>query len=88
MTGTMSRKRVVGAVLLAGVLGACGGAQDTGRTTNSFFNPQEIPLETYSAEQIYERGEFELNRKRPAKPLNISPRSNACTPIPNGPSGR
>ena len=67
MTGTMSRKRVVGAVLLAGVLGACGGAQDTGRTTNSFFNPQEIPLETYSAEQIYERGEFELNRKRPAE---------------------
>ena len=67
MTGTMSRKRVVGAVLLAGVLGACGGAQDTGRTTNSFFNPQEIPLETYSAEQIFERGEFELNRKRPAE---------------------
>jgi outer membrane protein assembly factor BamD len=67
MTGTKARKRLVGAVLLVAALGACGGVQDAGRKTKSFFNPQEIPLETYSAEQIYERGEFELNRKRPAE---------------------
>ncbi|HDZ79937.1 MAG TPA: outer membrane protein assembly factor BamD [Roseobacter sp.] len=65
MTGAKSRKRLVGAVLVVAALGACGN-QDTGRRTKSFFNSQEIPLETYSAEQIYERGEFELNRKRPA----------------------
>jgi outer membrane protein assembly factor BamD len=64
MTGTMSRKRIIGAVLLVAALGACG-ARDSGRFTTNFFNPEEIPLETYSAEQIFERGEFELNRKRP-----------------------
>ncbi|MEM5519932.1 outer membrane protein assembly factor BamD [Sulfitobacter sp. AS59] len=66
MTIAKSRKRLIGAVVVIAVLGACGN-QNTGRLTNSFFNPQEIPLETYSAEQIYERGEFELNRKRPAE---------------------
>lgn len=67
MTGTKSRKRLAGAVLLVAAVAACGGIQDTGRRTASFFNPQEIPLETYTAEQIFERGEFELNRKRPAE---------------------
>ncbi|MBW4960490.1 outer membrane protein assembly factor BamD [Sulfitobacter sp. CW3] len=67
MTIAKSRKRLIGAVVVVAVLGACSGNQNTGRTTNSFFNPQEIPLETYSAEQIYERGEFELNRRRPAE---------------------
>ncbi|EEB86050.1 outer membrane protein assembly factor BamD [Roseobacter sp. GAI101] len=66
MTSAKSRKRLVGAVLVVAALGACG-SQDTGRFTKSFFNPQEVPLETYSAEQIFERGEFELNRKRPAE---------------------
>jgi len=61
----MSRKRMIGTVLLVATLGACGGSQNTGRLTKSFFNPQEIPLETYSAEQIFERGEFELNRRQP-----------------------
>ncbi len=65
MTGTMSRKRLIGAVFVIAALGACAGGRDPGRVTNSFFNPQEIPLETYTAEQIFERGEFELNRKRP-----------------------
>ncbi|WP_282705401.1 acetyl-CoA carboxylase biotin carboxyl carrier protein subunit, partial [Sulfitobacter sp. 15WGC] len=39
-------------------LAACGGGD--GRSDGNFFNPQEIPLETYSAEQIFERGEYEL----------------------------
>lgn len=59
-----SRKRIVVAMLMASMLVACGD-RDSGRTTGNFFNPQEIPLETYSAEQIFERGEFELNRSRP-----------------------
>jgi len=67
MTSAMSRKRLVGAVFVIAALGACSGNRDPGRVTNSFFNPQEIPLETYSAEQIFERGEFELNRRRPAE---------------------
>ncbi|MCZ4256016.1 outer membrane protein assembly factor BamD [Sulfitobacter sp. PR48] len=65
MSRKMSRKRMIGTVLLVATLGACGGSQNTGRLTKSFFNPQEIPLETYSAEQIFERGEFELNRRQP-----------------------
>ncbi|WP_299782757.1 outer membrane protein assembly factor BamD [uncultured Roseobacter sp.] len=59
-----SRKRVITALLVAATLAACGG-RDSGRSGGNFFNPEEIPLETYSAEQIFERGEFELNRSRP-----------------------
>ncbi|AXI44383.1 outer membrane protein assembly factor BamD [Sulfitobacter sp. SK011] len=64
MTGAGSRMRVIGAVCIVAALAACG-SRDAGRFTGNFFNPQEIPLETYSAEQIFERGEFELNRSRP-----------------------
>ncbi|MBW4707842.1 outer membrane protein assembly factor BamD [Roseobacter sp. YSTF-M11] len=59
-----SHKRIIAAVLVTATLVACGD-RDTGRRTGSFFNPEEIPLETYSAEQIFERGEFELTRSRP-----------------------
>ena len=65
MTGSRSRIRVVGAVLVAATLVACGGDRNTGRIGGSFLNPKEIPLETYSAEQIFERGEYELNRRKP-----------------------
>ena len=61
MTGAGSRMRVIGAVCIVAALAACG-SRDAGRFTSNFFNPQEIPLETYSAEQIFERGEFELNQ--------------------------
>ena len=64
MTARSSGVRMIGAVLLVASLAACG-SRDAGRVTNSFFNPQEIPLETYSAQQIFERGEFELNRSNP-----------------------
>jgi outer membrane protein assembly factor BamD len=56
---------MIGAVLVIATLGACGGNNNTGRVGGSFFNPEEIPLETYSAEQIFERGEYELNRRQP-----------------------
>ena len=65
MKVTTSRKRMIGAVLIVAALSACGGDRNAGRFTKGFFNSQEIPLETYSAEQIFERGEFELNRSRP-----------------------
>jgi outer membrane protein assembly factor BamD len=55
---------MIGAVLIVASLAACGN-RDAGRVTSSFFNPEEIPLETYSAQQIFERGEYELNRNSP-----------------------
>ena len=59
-----SGQRCVMIVLLCSALAACGG--DDGRTTGSVFNPQEIPLETYQPQQIFERGEYELTRNRPS----------------------
>ena len=49
------------AVLLAASLGlvACGNP-DGRPTTGGFFNRQEVPLENFSPQQIFERGEFEL----------------------------
>lgn len=63
--GPKPRGRLIVAVMVVAALSACGGAKNPGQFTKNFFNPEEIPLETYSAEQIFERGEFELNRKRP-----------------------
>ena len=51
--------------MCAAVLSACGGGGNDRPTTGNFFTQQEIPLENFSAEQIFERGEFELNRSRP-----------------------
>ena len=64
MTSRGASRRILAGLCVVAALSACG-SQNTGRFTKSFFNPQEIPLETYSAEQIYERGEFELNRSQP-----------------------
>jgi outer membrane protein assembly factor BamD len=50
-------------VLIAMALSAC--SSDSGRMTGSIFNRQEIPLENFPPNQIFERGEFELNRNRP-----------------------
>ena len=64
MTGAGSGIRVIGILLVIATLAACGGNRNAGRVGGSFLNPQEIPLETYSAEQIFERGEYELNRNQ------------------------
>ncbi|WP_299148946.1 outer membrane protein assembly factor BamD [uncultured Tateyamaria sp.] len=48
------------------MLSACGGGSDR-PTTGSFFNRQEVPLETFAAEQIFERGEFELEQGNPTE---------------------
>lgn len=61
MSGGTLPKRTVAAALLLALVAGCG-SRDAGRMTKSLFNPQEIPLETYSAEQIFERGEFEISR--------------------------
>ncbi len=65
MAGAKSRQRMIGAVFALSALAACGAVDRAGRVTSNLFNPQEIPLETYTAEQIFERGEYELNRKKP-----------------------
>ncbi|MEM6304163.1 MAG: outer membrane protein assembly factor BamD [Pseudomonadota bacterium] len=65
MKATGAHKRLIFGTAVVALLAACGGDRNAGRFTNSFFNPQEIPLETYSAEQIFERGEYELNRRQP-----------------------
>ncbi|MGJ8557805.1 MAG: outer membrane protein assembly factor BamD [Sulfitobacter geojensis] len=64
MSRTGSTTKVIGAMLIAASLTACGGSRNAGLVGGSFLNPQEIPLETYSAEQIFERGEYELNRNQ------------------------
>ncbi len=52
MTGGRRAGRVIGAVAIALMLSACG-------------NSAEPPLETFSAEEIYNRGEFELEANNP-----------------------
>ncbi len=61
-----SRKRLMGVMMIAAVLSACGGGGGgDDRRGGTLFGGPEAPLETFSAEQIFERGEFELNRSRP-----------------------
>ncbi len=57
MTGGTSGARWIGAILLAGSLSACAGGLGGNR---------EPPLENFTPEEIYKRGEFELeNDRRP-----------------------
>jgi outer membrane protein assembly factor BamD len=58
-----SRNKVIGAVLLTAMLSACGGGKGGGIFGNTFRN-EETQLDAYTPEQIFERGEFELNRDR------------------------
>ncbi|WP_116599691.1 outer membrane protein assembly factor BamD [Primorskyibacter marinus] len=59
MAGVGSRTGVVTALLVSAFLAGCGVLQKApGRSGGA-------PLESYTAEQIYERGEFELNREKP-----------------------
>ncbi|MGY9048447.1 competence protein ComL [Puniceibacterium antarcticum] len=61
MTGGRSRLSVIGAVLVVGLLSGCGGKS---ATTTLGGDPE---LENFTAEQIYERGEFELDRNDATK---------------------
>jgi len=57
MTGIGSRKRGIAGLLFATALAACG--------TNAALERGEVPLENYTAEQIFGRAEFELERRKP-----------------------
>ena len=50
--------RLAGVLALTGLLAACGGSDRP--TTGGLFNRQDIPHESYTPEQILDRGEFEL----------------------------
>ncbi|KIN61484.1 Outer membrane protein assembly factor BamD [Sulfitobacter noctilucae] len=67
MSDRGSAVRMICTVLVLSGLAACGGNRNAGLVGGSFFNPQDIPLETYSAEQIFERGEYELSRDQPGE---------------------
>lgn len=55
MTGGRTGPTWVGIVLLMSLLAACGGGRN---------KPPEQPLESYSAEDIYKKGEYELEAQR------------------------
>ncbi|CUH76110.1 outer membrane protein assembly factor BamD [Tropicibacter naphthalenivorans] len=57
MAGGRSHKFVIGVALCALTLSGCGEFQAKGK------GPNGAPLETFTAEQIFERGEYELSRK-------------------------
>ncbi|WP_299724995.1 outer membrane protein assembly factor BamD [uncultured Tateyamaria sp.] len=57
-----SISRLATVLMLTALLGACA---NSGRpTTGGFLNQQEVPLENFTAQQIFERGEFELERNQ------------------------
>lgn len=59
MTGVRSHCKMLVAILAIALVAACSTSEgDKARRG-------VIPMETYSAEQIYERGEYELSRKKP-----------------------
>ncbi|WP_299370357.1 outer membrane protein assembly factor BamD [uncultured Tateyamaria sp.] len=59
MMSGKSISRLVAGTIVAATLTACGSVNDR-PTRGSIFNATEIPLEEFTAEQIFERGEFEL----------------------------
>ncbi len=60
MAGRKGRISLVGTALIVGVLAGCGGGGE-----REGFGPGGVPLEDFTAQQIYERGEFEIDRGRP-----------------------
>ena len=55
-----SFSRLATVLVLTAIVAAC--SNNDRPTTGGFFNQKEIPLEEFSAEQIFERGEFELEQ--------------------------
>ncbi|MBT0956249.1 outer membrane protein assembly factor BamD [Alphaproteobacteria bacterium KMM 3653] len=58
MAGWASKAVVVSLVLSAGMLTGCGSEE-------GFFASREVPLESYSAEEIFRNAEFELSNNKP-----------------------
>ena len=71
MAGGASMKSALVAGVLTLSLSGCGAVSSVGSSVGNFFsgsgntNPANAPLETFTAQQIFERGEFELDRNRP-----------------------
>ena len=59
MVGGTTRKTGIAAVLVTCFLASCGDGGPDGRSA-----PNGQPMESFTAEQIFERGEFELNRSK------------------------
>ncbi|MEN8892405.1 outer membrane protein assembly factor BamD [Planktotalea arctica] len=57
-----ARRTLTAAALVSMTLAGCSGGG--GGVSRLLGGQAEVPLETYSAEQIFQRGEFELERKR------------------------
>ncbi|MFT7309653.1 MAG: outer membrane protein assembly factor BamD [Paracoccaceae bacterium] len=57
MASVRARAGLIGAIMLSGLISGCSGAEQT---------PQEA-MEQFTAEQIFERGEFELASRDPEK---------------------
>ena len=58
-----SRKRTAVALVMVATLAACSGGSDSPRA-GGFLGQKSEPLEVYSPAQIFERGEFELEKNR------------------------
>ena len=61
MTGVGPRKALLGALVLTAFLAGCDGTFGE----REGFGPGGVPIENYTAKQIFERGEYELNRAKP-----------------------
>lgn len=59
MIGKGTRSKLIAALLMASALTACG--------TNGKLDRGEINLESYTAEQIFGRAEYEIERKKPGQ---------------------
>ncbi len=69
-----ARARLAAACVALSLLVACGG-----------FDPRaEGALDGYTAEEIYQRGEYELARTTRTTPPSTLAKSNGFIPIPNG----
>lgn len=56
--GIGSRGKILGAVMAVAIVAACG------NSTSEKVRRGEVAMESFTAEQIYERGEYELNRNK------------------------
>ena len=64
MIGGKWMRRSLGSLVLIALVAGCSNVNDR-PTRGNIFNSQEIPLEEFTAEQIFERGEFEIERRQP-----------------------
>lgn len=64
MSSGKSGARFIGVLMIVALLSACGGGGGGGGLFGSTYTDRDESLEAYTPQQIFERGEFELARKR------------------------